>query len=92
MRGTYRFGFLVTSVQVVGSPPRLVRAAATLFFLASDEPFCCGEPGCHFEIFAHPGDALGEYLRARMDLRQPVIVELEISTNYAKGIRFTAHG
>jgi hypothetical protein len=87
---TQRFSFLVTSAEAVGSPPRLVRASATLFFLKSGGPFCCGEPGCYSELFIRPGEVLGDYLRTRMSLRQSVGVELKVTTVYDKGIVFAA--
>jgi len=87
-----RFKVIVTRVQSPHSPPDHVMASATLFFLKGGEPFCCGEPGCHSEIFTSNESRLGDYLRARMHLEHHVTVMVKVSTVYYEGIQFTAFG
>jgi hypothetical protein len=86
----HRFRFVVDSVERLTSPRLRLKADATLFFLRSGEPFCCGEPGCYSEVFLRPNELLGEFLSTHSQVRGPMTIALETTPAYFEGIRFTA--
>jgi len=86
-----RFYIIVRDVVVSGAPPKALVASVFVRFLPSGAPFCCGEPSCYSRVFRDDGaDELGEYVRRKMDLRQTVTVQLDVSVEYFEGIEFTA--
>ena len=87
-----RFFVLVRNVIASGSPPDKLRAAVLVRFLRAGAPYCCGEPVCYSGVFGSDGMVeLGDYARRKMNLLQPVEVELNTSVEYYEGIVFTAH-
>ena len=69
--------FCVDKVEAHGHPPERLVVWATLHFLPSGSPFCCGMPECQLAMFI-PGrlERIGDLIRRAMGLSQPVTVEL----------------
>jgi hypothetical protein len=88
----HRFSLLVSGIEATGVPPTHLKVFATLFFLKGGEPFCCGVPGCYSTMFWASDDRLGEFLRSPLHLQHEVTVEIQTSTVYYEGLRFTAFG
>lgn len=82
--------FLVNHVETEGDPPQKFRVWATLQFLASDSPFCCGEPGCHLGLFAERLQLVAEHLSSEIGLGSPVSLDFvgDIGVNYHQGVEF----
>ena len=86
-----RFFIIVSNVIASGSPPERIVASVLVRFLPDGAPYCCGEPGCYSQVFRDSGMAtLGELLQRKMNLRQPVSVELKVRPEYHDGISFSA--
>ena len=86
-----RFFIIVSNVVVKGSPPDSISASVSVRFLPDGAPYCCGEPSCYSRVFRENGLAdLGEFMRRKMNLRQPVSVELNVHPIYFDGITFSA--
>src|SRR6266700_3036701 len=67
--------FSVDAVESAGHPPEKLRVWATLHFLPTGLPFCCGEPECHLGLFGAQLAAIGDHVRREMQLQGPVAVE-----------------
>ena len=82
--------FRVQRVRLVGCPITRIEVWATLHFLPSGSPFCCGEPGCHLWLFEDRLVQVSEYVRRRLRLKQPVAVVFgdRIDVLYADGVEF----
>lgn len=82
--------FCVDAVEPAGHPPECLRAWATLHFLPTGSPFCCGEPGCHLWLFGERLAKVGEHVRRAMRLKQSVNVEFgdRIGVQYHPGVEF----
>lgn len=86
-----QFFIIVSNVLVTGAPPENISASVSVRFLPDGAPYCCGEPGCYSRVFRENGLAeLGDFMRRKMNLRQPVSVELNVHPIYFEGITFSA--
>jgi hypothetical protein len=85
--------FCVDEIDVIGNLPERLQVWATLHFLPTGSPFCCGEPGCHLAIWQERSADIGDHLRRAMGLRQTVTVDFgeRIAVNYHAGVEFN-HG
>ncbi len=82
--------FCVEEVLASGQPTERLTVWATLHFMPTDHPFCCGEPECHLGLRKRRQD-INDHVRRAMKLRQVVSVEFgNVSANYHDGIRFTS--
>jgi hypothetical protein len=84
----------ITRVEAAGKPPSILRVWATLHFLPTGSPFCCGEPGCHLGLSGERLAEVGDHIRRAMRLRQPVAVEFagRIGVQYYPGVEFRELG
>ena len=57
----------IRHVTVAGRPIHTVRFAATLHFLATGSPYCCGEPVCHLGLSEGCLRAIGDEIRRACD-------------------------
>jgi hypothetical protein len=82
--------FCVEAVEARGHPPSHLRVWATLHFLATGSPFCCGEPNCHLWLFGERLQRIGDHIRRAMGLRQSVEVDFPdgVETRYHDGVIF----
>ena len=80
----------VDHVQTLGRPPDDLRVWATLHFLPTGSPFCCGEPNCHLGLFGERLVEVGDHIRRAMGVRQIVTVEFRnrIGVQYHAGVDF----
>lgn len=79
----------VDDLEVVGHPPSQIRVWATLHFLPTGSPFCCGEPGCHLGL-PERLPAINDHLRRSMGMTQPVTVDFgeDVAVCYHEGVAF----
>jgi hypothetical protein len=84
----------VDAVQVKGRPPERLRVWATLHFLPTEPPLCCGEPGCHLGLYGERLSEVADRVRRALNLRQPVRLEFVggLAVNYHAGVRFSGNG
>jgi hypothetical protein len=79
----------VEEIEVSGRPPERIKVWATLHFLRSGSPFCCGEPGCHLAWFRQ--ERINEHVRRAMGLTQHVEIEFDFyrfRAKYHDGVTF----
>jgi len=79
----------IEEVEVLGRPPERIKVWATLHFLSSGSPFCCGEPGCHLAWFRQ--ERINEHVRKAMRLSQHVSIEFDedrFRVEYHDGVTF----
>jgi hypothetical protein len=83
---------LVDELEVFGDPPERLKIWGTLHYLPVGSPFCCRQPECHISLLGRHKDRVNDALRHRMDLRQPVLLELgRIASIVHDGVKFE-HG
>ncbi len=83
--------FLVDAVEASGRPPERLKVWATLHFLPSGSPFCCGEPICHLGLFDTGRlSEVSEHVQRAMGLRHEVVLDFgnRIATQYHAGVEF----
>jgi hypothetical protein len=86
-----RFEIRVTELEVTGSvaSPKKITASVCVRFLPSQQPYCCGEPSCHLQIFSSKGELkLGEFIQEKLGLNQEVEFRLKETAEYDKGVIF----
>ena len=77
----------VEEVEASGQPRQRIKVWATLHFLPSGSPFCCGEIGCHLPWFLQ--ERISEHVRQAMGLSQHVNVEFSdnrMAVKYHEGV------
>jgi hypothetical protein len=86
-----RFEIRVTELEVTGSAasPEKIIASVCVRFLPNQQPYCCGEPSCHLQIFSSKGELkLGEFIQEKLGLNQEVEFRLKETAEYDKGVIF----
>lgn len=80
----------VEKVELSGHPPASLKVWATLHFLPSGSPFCCGEPECHLGLRKR-GEFVADHVRRAMHLEHPISVDFgnRIGVHYHEGVLFT---
>ncbi len=86
-----RVQFCVDEVETVGRPLTCLKVWATLHFIPSKTPFCCGEPNCHLGIFTERRARIEDDVRRRLSLRQALKIDFgveHIGARYHEGVLF----
>jgi hypothetical protein len=86
-RGLY---FSVNEVDLRGNPLERIVVWATLHFLPTGSPFCCGEPGCHLCLWDERLEAVQLRVRRALNLQNPLSIDFgnRINVYYHDGVEF----
>lgn len=85
-----RLWFGIDEVEITGRPAERIEVWATLRFLPSGGPFCCGEPGCHLALSIDRLREIEELVRAEMDWADAVPLDFgdRIGAQYDADVTF----